>query len=39
MAAPHAPVPLEAVSPTPRSKIRARMVASSSAENHETLVR
>ena len=39
MAAPHAPVPLEAVSPTPRSKIRARMVASSSAVNHETLVR
>ena len=39
MAAPQAPVPLEAVSPTPRSKMRARMVASSSAVNHETLVR
>ena len=39
MAAPQAPVPLEAVSPTPRSKIRARMVASSSAVNQETLVR
>ena len=39
MAAPQAPVPLEAVSPTPRSKMRARMVASSSAVNQETLVR
>ena len=37
-AAPAAPVPDESVSPTPRSKIRARTVEPSAAEN-ETLVR
>src|SRR3954468_15291929 len=38
-AAPVAPVPLDSVSPTPRSKMRARMRSSASGVNHETLVR
>src|SRR5215475_10861770 len=38
-AAPVAPVPLADVSPTPRSKIRTRIVCASLAENHDTFVR
>ena len=39
MAAPVAPVPDESVSPTPRSKIRARIAPGSSSHHHETFVR
>ena len=38
-AAPLAPVPLESVSPTPRSKMRARIALGSSSCQNETLVR
>ena len=38
-AAPVAPVPLAEVSPTPRSKIRARIVWGSRTANHDTFVR
>jgi len=38
-AAPLAPVPEASVSPTPRSKIRTRIVAGSTGTNHDTLVR
>ena len=39
MAAPLAPVPEDIVSPTPRSKIRARMTPGSSSANQQTFVR
>ena len=38
-AAPHAPVPEDCVSPTPRSKIRARIVLGPVAVQNETFVR
>ena len=38
-AAPVAPVPLAVVSPTPRSKMRARMRSAATGVNHETFVR